>query len=513
MLDQTSSVSTRDSATANASSPTPETVAHQVLEANRDTQQGLDMAGLKRDLDRARFQDPAQADAITAAVERQLTPVQRGELAGASYSVDAPDGGAVSFNSNGQRVSELRAAAEGTPARQLYDRLDRVFGDGNVASDDVAAIETGLQRMIASGQTLDQVESQAVASQPTAAPQGPDPVQLGLDLTQMALDIGGIVDPTGIADGGNAVISAGRAIGSLFSGDFGGAGGHAVNGLISAAGVLPLAGDLAKLGKIGKWAQTVSDAVSAVAHNPALRGALEPGLRAVSDAVNQIPQGALDALPASARESIERMKTQLDEFFAGGARAADNAAGAIVDTANVGRKVTINGREVTIGAAPEVARRADGRPLATNANGDQVTLRQPGANGTIRVDNPDGTVTYTRNGESVRYDANGFPLFDSTRADLYLPPDKIVVGSRETHFTAANRMLAERTDDQLRGAGFSNADIANIRAGNTPDNYTWHHHQDVGRMQLVRTSEHETFSGGHTGGWSLWGDAARFTVE
>lgn len=512
MLDSTSSVASNASTGASASPPSSDTVANQVLEGNR-TPQGLDMSGVKRDLDRARFQDPGQADAIATAVDRQLTPVQRGELAAASYSLDAPDGGAIGFSNNGQRVSELRAAAEGTPARALYDRLDSVFGDGNRATDDVSAIETGLQRMIASGQTLEQVESQAAASQPTATPQGPDPVQLGLDLTQMALDIGGIVDPSGIADGSNAVISAGRAIGSLFSGDLGGAGGHAVNGLISVAGVVPLAGDLAKLGKIGKWAQTVTDAVSAVAHNPALRSALEPGLRAVSEAVNKIPQGALDAMPASARESIERMKTQLDEFFGGGARAADNAAGAIVDTANVGRKVTINGREVTIGAAPEVARRADGRPLATNANGDQVTLRQPGTNGTTRVDNPDGTVTYTRNGESVQYDANGFPLFQSTRADLYLPPDKIVVGSRETHFTAANRMLAERTDDQLRGAGFSDADIAKIRAGDTPDNYTWHHHQDVGRMQLVRTTEHEALSGGHTGGWSLWGDGARFTVE
>lgn len=512
MLDQTSSVSSNAGTSASASPPSSDTVANQVLEANR-TPQGFDMGGLKRDLDRARFQDPANANALTAAVERQLTPVQRGELASASYSVEAPDGAAVSFSSNGQRVSELRAAPENTPARQLYDRLDRAFGDGNGLTDDTATIETGLQRMIAGGQTLEQVEAQAAAAQPAATPQGPDPVQLGLDLTQMALDIGGIVDPSGIADGSNAVISAGRAIGSLFSGDFGGAGGHAVNGLISAAGVVPLAGDLAKLGKIGKWAQTVTDAVSAVAHNPALRSALEPGLRAVSEAVNRIPQGALDALPASARESIERMKTQLDEFFGGGARVADNAAGAIVDTANVGRKVTINGREVTIGAAPEVARRADGRPLATNANGDQVALRQPGTTGTTRVDNPDGTVTYTRNGESVKYDANGFPLFQSTRADVYLPPDKIVVGSRETHFTAANRMLAERTDDQLRGAGFSNADIANIRAGNTPDGYTWHHHQDVGRMQLVRTSEHEALSGGHTGGWSLWGDGARFTVE
>lgn len=165
---------------------------------------------------------------------------------------------------------------------------------------------------------------------PAPGQQAPDPVQLGLDLAQMALDITGIVDPTPVSDGGNAIVSVGRALGSLFSGDWSDAGGHALNAGISAIGIVPALGDLAKAGKIGKWAQTVADSVSAVAHNPALRQTLEPGLRAISDAVGRIPQGALDALPSGARESIESMKSQLDEFFTGGARAADDVAGLTV---------------------------------------------------------------------------------------------------------------------------------------------------------------------------------------
>jgi hypothetical protein len=113
----------------------------------------------------------------------------------------------------------------------------------------------------------------------------------------------------------------------------------------------------------------------------------------------------------------------------------------------------------------------------------------------------------------VRYDANGFPLFETVRADVYLPPDRIVVNSRSTHFTEANRILAQQSDSQLRAVGFTDSMIADVRAGRTPDGYTWHHHQDVGRMQLVRTDEHELFIGGHTGGWSLWGDGARFRAE
>ena len=45
---------------------------------------------------------------------------------------------------------------------------------------------------------------------------------------------------------------------------------------------------------------------------------------------------------------------------------------------------------------------------------------------------------------------------------------------------------------------------ANKAAGyeSTPKGYTWHHHQDNGRMQLVESEVHRKT--GHTGGFSLW---------
>lgn len=155
---------------------------------------------------------------------------------------------------------------------------------------------------------------------------GRNSAQLALDLAQMTLDITGIIDPTPISDGSNAAVSAGRSLGSLFSGDWGGAGAHLLNAGISAVSMVPALGDLAKAGKIGDWAQTVADAVGAVARNPAMREALEPALKTVGDAVHAIPQDAIDALPMGARQSIESMRSQLDEFLAGGGRAADDAA-------------------------------------------------------------------------------------------------------------------------------------------------------------------------------------------
>lgn len=48
-------------------------------------------------------------------------------------------------------------------------------------------------------------------------------------------------------------------------------------------------------------------------------------------------------------------------------------------------------------------------------------------------------------------------------------------------------------------------DAANQAAGltETPAGYTWHHHQDIGRMQLVPSDLHAKT--GHTGGASIWG--------
>ncbi|WP_294265286.1 DNA/RNA non-specific endonuclease [uncultured Sphingomonas sp.] len=200
------------------------------------------------------------------------------------------------------------------------------------------------------GELARAVEAAAANDNAAAPGAGPDPVQLGLDLGQMALDVAGIFDPTPISDGANAVVSAGRAIGSLFSGNWGEAGGHALNGVISAVAIVPVAGDAAKLGKIGKWAETVGDAVSAVAHNPALRETLAPALQKVRDAIDAIPKGALDALPASARESIDATKRQLDEFFS--PTVAANAASATNLTARVGA----NTAEWTVNTAGQPTR-------------------------------------------------------------------------------------------------------------------------------------------------------------
>jgi hypothetical protein len=78
----------------------------------------------------------------------------------------------------------------------------------------------------------------------------------------------------------------------------------------------------------------------------------------------------------------------------------------------------------------------------------------------------------------IPFDKNGHPNFgELVKEDVKIKP----TGSRSRDFIAANE-----------AAGLPR----------TPDGYTWHHHQDYGRMQLVPEEVHRAT--GHTGGFSLW---------
>ncbi len=221
MVNQTQSASTSSSVTqSNARPPDTQSLAAGII-ANNSQGGRRDIAAIKADLAAITAQNPAAAGALSQAIDAQLTPVERGQLASSTSLAQAPG--------------------------------------------------------------------------------GPSAGTLALDITQIGLDIVGIFEPTPFADGANTLISLGR-------GDWLGAG-------LSVLGVIPYVGDLAKLGKLGKWAKTIANGVELAAKNPAAAKILEPALRKVHDALKAIPEGALKKLPDDAREAIQGMKKQLDEFF------------------------------------------------------------------------------------------------------------------------------------------------------------------------------------------------------
>jgi A nuclease of the HNH/ENDO VII superfamily with conserved WHH len=82
----------------------------------------------------------------------------------------------------------------------------------------------------------------------------------------------------------------------------------------------------------------------------------------------------------------------------------------------------------------------------------------------------------------VPFKTTGFPdfsehLYPGGPNDVMITP----TGKRYSDFSAANK-----------AAGYKS----------TPKGYTWHHHEDTGRMQLVDTKIHKTTA--HTGGYAIW---------
>lgn len=188
----------------------------------------------------------------------------------------------------------------------------RTAGETDRSRDLANAIQPQLTP-VERGQFLSQLESGA----PPAA-DGPSRGEVIADLTQIGLDIAGIVDPTPISDGSNAVIS-------LFRGDFGGA-------AISAVGIVPYLGDAAKLGKLGHWAETVTKAAELAKTDSRFADMARPALSKIKGALDKVDIDGLP-LPQFAKDHLRSMSKGLDEALAPAARAESRIAVRTFDNA------------------------------------------------------------------------------------------------------------------------------------------------------------------------------------
>lgn len=95
-----------------------------------------------------------------------------------------------------------------------------------------------------------------------------------------------------------------------------------------------------------------------------------------------------------------------------------------------------------------------------------------------------------------------FPVFEST-FNAKLPKDMLLETDGE-QFAECNRQLAKMIEKDLGFAKkFTKEQLEQIRNLDTPDGFTWHHHEETGRMQLVEKTIH--LQTGHTGGRQIWG--------
>ncbi len=95
-----------------------------------------------------------------------------------------------------------------------------------------------------------------------------------------------------------------------------------------------------------------------------------------------------------------------------------------------------------------------------------------------------------------------FPEFSASYEAIL--PDELLKGSDYQQSQYCNEQLGQaiERDPSLRGS-FNEIQVQQISEAETPDGFTWHHHQELGRMQLVDTSTH--LRTGHTGGKEIWG--------
>ena len=95
-----------------------------------------------------------------------------------------------------------------------------------------------------------------------------------------------------------------------------------------------------------------------------------------------------------------------------------------------------------------------------------------------------------------------FPVFDSTR-DVQLPED-LHKASDAKQFAECNRQLKDGVEkDPELAKKFTPEQLEQIKNGDTPDGYTWHHNEETGKMQLVDSETHAKSA--HTGGKAIWG--------
>lgn len=125
--------------------------------------------------------------------------------------------------------------------------------------------------------------------------------------------------------------------------------------------------------------------------------------------------------------------------------------------------------------------------------------------GLVGQKHPDTGVPYvekevvTDTGEKVK---GVFPEFES-KFDVQLPKE-LQQASDRTQFAECNKQLQEKVTakPELRRL-FTEDQFADIKDGYTPEGYTWHHNEELGKMQLVDSDIHSQTR--HTGGRNIWG--------
>ena len=95
-----------------------------------------------------------------------------------------------------------------------------------------------------------------------------------------------------------------------------------------------------------------------------------------------------------------------------------------------------------------------------------------------------------------------FPKFESNFTTI-LPPDKFQASDKIQFSYCIEQLKKEIEKNPRIKSKFSERQLEQIKDGKMPSGFTWHHNEEVGKMELVDAETHA--KSGHTGGKSIWG--------
>jgi hypothetical protein len=125
--------------------------------------------------------------------------------------------------------------------------------------------------------------------------------ELALDIGQLILDITGILDPTPISDGTNALLSLAR--------------GRWFDAAINTVSIVPYLGDLAKTAKLPHYLETIHKAVRIAGTDRKWSAALRKLFLKLKIVLDKGLKAAAGKLPDAARRQLTALKKEVDDFL------------------------------------------------------------------------------------------------------------------------------------------------------------------------------------------------------
>jgi hypothetical protein len=139
----------------------------------------------------------------------------------------------------------------------------------------------------------------------------------------------------------------------------------------------------------------------------------------------------------------------------------------------------------------------------------------------LKINHPEAEITSTtlpkatdknvklaeiKHGETgIVFDNRGFPIFDKhIKYETRISGDLKNMSSGMHKRMATRQLRSDIETGIINRNMFTEKQLAQIKDGfESIEDYTWHHHQEVGRMQLIQRQIHK--DAGHVGGDKLWG--------